>query len=129
MTCQERCLSGKMPTFSMELQKKSQVWRWRHNTNATCNSYRIYNRICSRAERAAPVKNRKITVENLNFSTLSTDFSTGGIHSRMEKSVCILVYISCFDCLRQFCHFFASYHFHKEKNSAEKKVLTSVAYR
>ena len=94
--------------------------------NGTRNSYRICNRICSKCRVSAAGENRKITVENHDFSTLSTDFSTGGVHRNTEKLIYILVYISCFDCFRHFCHFFAAYHFHKAKNSGEKKVLTRI---
>ena len=118
-----------MPTFSPVLQKKTQSGKRRHNMNESHYSYPICNRICSRAEADMGIENRKIAVENHDFSTLSTDFSTGLFHREIKILVCILVYISYSERIRQFFHFFAAYQFHNAKIGAEKKVLTSAAYR
>ena len=54
-----------------------------------------------------------IAVENLDFSTFSTAFSTGVFHSRKNKGYSFWVYINRIDNIRQISHFFAprnNYH-------------------
>ncbi len=45
---------------------------------------------------------KEISVENIDFSTLSTSFSTACFLTRPAKKLCILVYISSFDKVQLF---------------------------
>jgi len=73
-----------------------------------------------RVDLALNLENREIAVENPYFSTLSTGFSTGVIHSGNAAGICILVDITGFDRLRLFCLFFFRQHFAKAAQQVEK---------
>ena len=49
----------------------------------------------------------KLLVEKHNFSTFSTDFSTGLFHRMLPRNYALSVYIINYPIIRQFSHFFA----------------------
>ena len=70
-----------------------------------------------------PVENSKaeIAVENHNFSTFSTGFSTGVFHKETRLWICISVYISIYDPFRQIAHFFAPAKYSQQEKYGGKK--------
>ena len=67
-----------------------------------------------------PGISRKTTVEKPKFSTLSTDLSTGVVHSGENGSVSILVNISFFDNFLPFSHFFVRQNVDERENCVQK---------
>ena len=65
----------------------------------------------------------RITVENRDFSTFSTGFSTGLFHRRNSVWISILVYIIYFDKMRLFMNFFFRQNSAKE---ADRMIKNST---
>jgi len=66
-----------------------------------------------------------IYVENIDFSTLSTGFSTGGFPLGKTPRVCNSVYITETDGFRQNAHFSGCHKNHHPNKPGEKKDLTA----
>ena len=65
----------------------------------------------------------QIAVENCEFSTFSTEFSTTLGGKAVRKHNTFLVYIGLFDGKRLFSDFFGMYNFNNEKKSRKKKGI------
>ena len=102
---------------------KEGVFKRQHNPFVTAGKQALCRQVCRGVQRACGGETGKIPVENPYFSTFSTAFSTGVLHSRYAANVCILVYITDFDRLRLFRLFFFRQHFAKPIKQVKKIVL------
>ena len=117
----KRSASGKLPTFSLKSQKNPAVEKRQHNTKTGKSSGLYAPAYASPRPRLGKTEKGKIAVENHDFSTLSTDFSTKVFHRGFPQNLCILVYISVFDKLSQNAHFFDSTKYSQVEKNREKK--------
>ena len=70
-----------------------------------------------------------ITVDNLDFSTLSTDFSTGDLRRKIEQKVQVDFFISQHNTQRVIStnsYFFRDNHFDQNLSKERKKILDKI---